>query len=285
MARILIATDFSTRSDRALRRAYLVARKTHSAMTLVHVVDADLVDHMIEADRAAASAVLEDTVATMRNIDGITADWIVKVEDVHQGILYAAGEISADLLVIGPHRQRIRDVFVGTTVERLIAQSMCPTLVAVETPAAPHRKTLLALDFEEASKAAARHALEIGIFESTEVVVMHAFDALGEGMMRRALEREEAVDRYVDTERERLAVKLQALIDEIGLPPNCQTVVTRGSPARTILEAAKEVGSDLIVLGTNQRKGLERALLGSVTADVIRDAHRDILIVPVDETA
>ena len=52
--------------------------------------------------------------------------------------------------------------------------------------------------------------------------------------------------------------------------------------ARTILEVAREVGSDLIVLGASQRKGIERALIGSVTADVIRDAHRDVLIIPVN---
>ena len=47
--------------------------------------------------------------------------------------------------------------------------------------------------------------------------------------------------------------------------------------------AAREDDSDLIVLGTNQRKGFERALLGSVSADVIRDAHCDVLIIPLDE--
>ena len=59
----------------------------------------------------------------------------------------------------------------------------------------------------------------------------------------------------------------------------------KGSPARSILEAAQEADSSLIVLGTNQRKGFERALIGSVTADVVRDAQRDVLIIPVDEDA
>jgi nucleotide-binding universal stress UspA family protein len=37
MDRILVATDFSTRSDRALRRATLIARRTGAALTLLHV--------------------------------------------------------------------------------------------------------------------------------------------------------------------------------------------------------------------------------------------------------
>jgi nucleotide-binding universal stress UspA family protein len=286
MTRILVATDFSTRSDRAIRRASLIAGKTGASMTLAHVVDADRVDQLIDADRAAASAVLADTASTLRDIDSIAADWIVKVDDVHQGILQAGDEMSADLIVIGPHRSRMRDVFVGTTAERVVRQSTRPLLIAVEMPAAHHRKTLLALDFDNASEAAAAKALTMGIFDSTEVVVMHAFDAPGASMMRRAMENRQAIDQYVDAEGEHAAAKLRTLLDDLGLPPTCQTVVSmQGSPARTILESAQNVGTDLIVMGTNQRKGFERALIGSVTADVIRDAHRDILIIPVDEAA
>jgi nucleotide-binding universal stress UspA family protein len=286
MTRILVATDFSTRSDRAIRRASLIAGKTGASMTLAHVVDADRVDQLIDADRAAASAVLADTASTLRDIDSIAADWIVKVDDVHQGILQAGDEMSADLIVIGPHRSRMRDVFVGTTAERVVRQSTRPLLIAVEMPAAHHRKTLLALDFDNASEAAAAKALTMGIFDSTEVVVMHAFDAPGASMMRRAMENPQAIDQYVDAEGEHAAAKLRTLLDDLGLPPTCQTVVSmQGSPARTILESAQNVGTDLIVMGTNQRKGFERALIGSVTADVIRDAHRDILIIPVDEAA
>ena len=58
-----------------------------------------------------------------------------------------------------------------------------------------------------------------------------------------------------------------------------------GSPARTTRATARDSEVNLIVLGTNQRKGFERVLIGSVTADVIREAHCDVLIIPVDEPA
>lgn len=285
MERILVATDFSTRSDRALRRASLIATRVRAELTLVHVVDADRAEVLIETERTAASAVLADIAAMLRNNDGIAADWMIKVDDVHAGILAAAEEISADLIVIGPHRSRLRHIFVGTTAERVTKLSTRPLLVAVETPSANHRKTLLALDFDEASEAAGRAALALGIFDRTEVVVMHAFDAPAEGMMKRSLLPSDEVSTYVVGERETAGNELQALLARLDLPDTGQNVVSmKGSPARTILDLAKETDSDLIVLGTNQRKGFERALVGSVTADVIRDAHRDVLIIPVDET-
>ena len=120
METILVATDFSARSDRALLRASLIARKTGASLVLAHAVDADQPDRLIEADRAAASDLLAEAAATLRNDDGIDADWLVTIADVHEGVLAAADEASADLIVIGPHRSRLKDVFVGTTAERLV---------------------------------------------------------------------------------------------------------------------------------------------------------------------
>ncbi len=284
METILVATDFSARSDRALLRASLIARKTGASLVLAHAVDADQPDRLIEADRAAASDLLAEAAATLRNDDGIDADWLVTMADVHEGVLAAADEASADLIVIGPHRSRLKDVFVGTTAERLVRRSTRPLLIAVETPSAHHRTTLLALDFDEASKSAGREALAMGVFDHTEVVVMHAFDSPGEGLMRRSLEQSADVDRYIEDEGDEAAGNLRDLLSELGLPASCQTVVSmKGTPASAILESARKVDADMIVLGTNQRKGFERALIGSVTEAVIRDARRDVLIIPVNE--
>lgn len=283
MEQLLVATDFSTRSDRALRRATMLANKLDLMLTLVHVVDIDRPQSLIAADHKAASQVLEDTVHTLCEVDRIRARWLVRVDDAHSGIISTANEVSADLIVLGPHRRRVSDVFVGTVAERVVRRSVRPLLVAVDLPAAHHRNTLLTLDFEDASTFACRRALEMGIFDHTDVVLIHAFDAPAAHLLRRSLEPKIKVDRYVESEGRAAKKRLTKLAQKLGLPPTCKSVVsTRGTIARTILETAKEIDSDLIVLGANQRHGFERALIGSVTADVIRDAHRDILIIPVD---
>jgi nucleotide-binding universal stress UspA family protein len=55
----------------------------------------------------------------------------------------------------------------------------------------------------------------------------------------------------------------------------------KGLASAAISACASEQEADLIVLGTNQRKGLERFLLGSVAQGVLLDATQDVLIVPV----
>jgi nucleotide-binding universal stress UspA family protein len=283
LKKLVVATDFTVRSDRALRRALLIARGLGAQLTLVHVIDADFPAKLAAAEQTAASLILDDLVDTLRTSDGIEADWRLAVDDVHAGVLSVADEIDADLIVIGPHRSRLRDIFVGTTAERVVKKSTRPLLIAVEQANAPYGRTLLALGLDEASKSAASQALAIGIFEHTEVVVMHAFDAPAEGLLKRSMELPAVVADYVDGERETAREKLREMRDELGLPVTGQYVVAaKGSPARTILETALELDSDLIVLGTSQPKGFERALIGSVAADVIRDAHRDIMIIPAD---
>lgn len=284
MDRILVATDFSPRSDRALRRAVLIARRVGASLTLVHVVDGDRPERIISSERAAALSLLEEAAHTLRYGDGIAADPLVEIDDVEAGVLRAAEKVSADLIILGPHRSRLRDVFTGTTVERVVRRSRFPLLVAVQPPSAPYGRTLLALDFDDASRAAGRAALGMGLFEHTDVIVMHAFDTPAEGMLRRSLDTTGAVDDYISGERSQAVEKLTGLARELGLPWSRRRVAAiTGKPGRTILESAQHADAHLIVLGTNQRTGIERLLIGSVTEDVIRDAHRDVLIIPVDE--
>ena len=70
MDRILVATDFSTRSDRALRRATLIAKQVDAALTLIHVVDIDQPERLIASDRSAASALLDETVEPCTRMTG-----------------------------------------------------------------------------------------------------------------------------------------------------------------------------------------------------------------------
>ena len=48
---------------------------------------------------------------------------------------------------------------------------------------------------------------------------------------------------------------------------------------RGILETAASVEADLIIMGSHGRRGLEKLVLGSVTAQVLSHAHLPILVV------
>jgi nucleotide-binding universal stress UspA family protein len=59
-----------------------------------------------------------------------------------------------------------------------------------------------------------------------------------------------------------------------------ETVVSGGDFGGTILETAKKLKVDIIVLGTHGRRGLEKILVGSVTENVLHHSSIPLFIVP-----
>ena len=64
IARILVATDFSPRSDRALRRGILLARQNSTELLLTHVVDDDQPQRLIDVEKREAAALLHELATT-----------------------------------------------------------------------------------------------------------------------------------------------------------------------------------------------------------------------------
>lgn len=55
--------------------------------------------------------------------------------------------------------------------------------------------------------------------------------------------------------------------------------VVEGVPADEILRYGKEIGCDLILMGTHGRSGIGRLLMGSVAEQVVRHAHCPVVCV------
>ena len=49
--------------------------------------------------------------------------------------------------------------------------------------------------------------------------------------------------------------------------------------AEGILQAAKDIGADIVVMGSHGRRGLGRLLLGSQAAEVLAHAHIPVLVI------
>ena len=64
-----------------------------------------------------------------------------------------------------------------------------------------------------------------------------------------------------------------------------QTLVKEGDFADSILEAAKDVHADIIVMGSHSRKWLENIVMGSVTEKVLNNTSLPLFIIPVKENS
>ena len=281
MKHILLATDFSARSDRAMRRATMLARRHEAVLTLAHVVDDDLPADLLRAQVAAAQPLLEQSAATIEAHDQVAAAAAALTGDPATAILREADEIDADLIILGDHRRRLRDVFVGTTAERIVSRSTRPVLIAAGVPTAPYQRALVSLDLEPPAGAMTQRFLDLGLVEPDEIVAFHAFDAPAKGMMHRAMSAPDAIHDYVRGEDRRARARLKRFVLGTDLRGSRWTTAPiNGSAPRAINEAAAGERASLIVMGTSQRRGLERLVLGSVAEQVIATADRDVLVIP-----
>ena len=62
-------------------------------------------------------------------------------------------------------------------------------------------------------------------------------------------------------------------------------LVRGGEPDVVVVSEARRAGAELFVIGTHGRRGLKRALLGSVAASVLADANCPVLTVRSDVAA
>lgn len=76
---------------------------------------------------------------------------------------------------------------------------------------------------------------------------------------------------------ESVLVRAGRLLDELGVP---HTETSRGGdPARVVIDVASELDADLIVVGARGLTGLQRFLLGSVSAKLSHYADRTVMVV------
>jgi len=72
---------------------------------------------------------------------------------------------------------------------------------------------------------------------------------------------------------------MTALRGAVQVPEGADHLVRVGHPAETILQVARDLRADMIVIGSHGRSGLGRVLLGSVAESVVRQASCPVLVV------
>ena len=280
---ILAATDFSTRSNRALRQAGLLARASGAQLALVHVVDDDQPQALLEMEREEAKRILAEQIRVMPELLEVQCNPIVVTGSPFSGILRAAATTSAELIVMGAHRrQLLRDIFVGTTVERVIRTGPFPVLMVNREVQQRYEKVLIPVEISEPSIHALRVADATGLISLAHATLLHAFVSFGKGKLFIAGADGADVAEYEAGERRQAMAELIAFLAANDLGSQKWSLhVEEGAPLEVISRVVDRMRSDLIIMGTQGRSGLLKELIGSVTEAVLRSVNTaDILAVP-----
>jgi nucleotide-binding universal stress UspA family protein len=139
------------------------------------------------------------------------------------------------------------------------------------------RRILVPTDFTETSDRALDWAIHLASAVGASVTVMHAYEIPVVGFPDGALiPTAEIAQRITDAARNGLT----ALVDrnrDRGVA--IDGILREGVAYEEINAVADQIDADLLVVGTHGRRGLARALLGSVAENVIRTSHRPVLTI------
>jgi nucleotide-binding universal stress UspA family protein len=287
---MVVPTDFSESSEETLCYAGALAEVYKAKIILLHVMESDMMNPLrgvagedllkkVWTDREKS---LEDLVK-LEVLAGLDVESRIVEGVPAYEIIETARESGAELITMGTHGLTGPErVFFGSVAERVVRMAPVPVLTVrrpehgfVDCTAGAKRivglkNILMPTDFSEASAYAARYACALAKEYGARLHVLHVVSVA-------ARDRENVpLDREIEKEAEGSIVRF--------MEHECQGLevvreVKAGIPFQEIVSDARKRDVDLLVMGTHGRTFLKYALLGSVTAKVVRKAPCPVLTV------
>jgi nucleotide-binding universal stress UspA family protein len=179
-------------------------------------------------------------------------------------------------------------VMVGEALDQVLSKSRGPVLITPEQhPASKARvlergetgaregpAVLVATDGSEVSLRAAEYAARLADGLGAKLFALYVVDE--HLAFHGGIHYGELVERLSEDGREATG-EVRVLAEEAGV--ECEGLIVFGRPEQSILAVAEALRADLIVLGAEGMSGLEHALIGSVSEEVLRHANRTVLVV------
>jgi nucleotide-binding universal stress UspA family protein len=283
LTKILVTTDFSEVSDRALDYAIALARRYDARIYLTHVITPDpfqfaepqLAQATYEKVRQAAEEGITDILISGR-LRGVPHEVLMEEGNVWPTLEKMIVEHEIDLVVAGTHgRGKVQKILIGSVAEEIFRQATTAVLTVGPAVKGGSEKEielshiLFATDFGPGADRAAAHAFSLAQEHNAHLTLLHVIESA-------AAYTEESVAR----QREINVTRMKQLMPS-GSENWCKPEfrVTFGSPVEEILISARECKADLIVMGAKARKSLAGHVPLTIAYNVVTKATCPVLTV------
>ncbi|GIT92257.1 hypothetical protein JANAI62_27140 [Jannaschia pagri] len=274
MKTILVATDLSARSDRAVLRAAHLAETVGASLRILHVIDDEVPAAFLQTRSEAAEQVLAAMVADHEGLSALAPTIHVEVGHLDKLLPKIVAQQDVDLVVVGSHRNRGFGELLGApTLSRLLRGLDVPVLVSVARPEVAYEAVSVGWDDSDGAEAVAQIARRMA--PTAEITLVHAWQEVlasaPYAFETGGLIPKETQQR-LQSDVQRAAVRLAGE----GLP--FAALVAMGPPGHVLRTRAEGGQADLIAVGRHARSGLARLILGATAEDLALSAPCDVLI-------
>lgn len=292
---LLIPTDGSDTAERAARRGFDLAAALGASVHVLSVADSSVatgagysgdsasIRRKLRAKAEIRATRLRDE-ATGR---GLEATAVTREGIPAKQILEYADEDAVDAIAIGTSgRGGVARALIGSVADKVVRMASVPVITiptrAVDDGAHGVESILLPTDGSEAATVAARLGIELAATLEATVHLLSVADSNLERALAGVIESDgpDSTDRLLEVAGDHLG-ELATEASAGGL--EYVTVTTQGAPGAEIVAYAESEDIDLIAMGTAGRGGFERALVGSVTDEVVRTSPTPVLTVRTDD--
>lgn len=277
---IILATDLSSRCDRAMQRALQLSKLWSSRLIVLCVVEPDDPGGSSEPWKlpqrrrpAATASVAKELIRRQfGEVADMTEVWIVE-GDPASVIQDVAQEVAAELIITGVGRdETFGRQILGSTVERLAQRTTVPLLI-VKSRIWPYEEILVATDLSESSRQALAAADRF--FPTAPITALFVADAPSGGPP-------DAPDLRKQWLKDQKSACLD-FVDRSGLAPEARlrvkALVDHGRPEVAVRRYMLEREVDLVVIGSHGRGGAFEKRLGGVARRILDYATADVLVV------
>ena len=251
--KILVATDLED-IDYLIPHAVAQARACGSALTLVHVIppgqaiplDASAIPYLDVAEMKQEAEQTLNRAAQQAQASAIPCDLIVTEGNPRERIAALARELQAGRIIAGTHgRRHLKKLLLGSVAHEILRSAEIPVCTI-----GPHaheasffgapRKILHPVSLCAGYEGSARMAIEMAQFYRADITLLH--------VLSRSMRSQPDESRVIDWTRSELQ---RAIPEEAPLWTRATVQVEIGDVVEEVLNVAKEMEADLIVLGVN----------------------------------
>ena len=284
LRRVVLATDFSSRASRAVRRVQYLPFALGAEVVLAHVLPPkDSIKQKVES--VSRSRLDRQADRLRRGLERLACPHVAVRAVLVSGapaveIAKIAQESSADLLVVGRHGAgTLKDLLLGSTAERLIHDSQVSVLIVSLQPAGSYQTPVIALPHGEPARFVLDTALRVVPVTLRTLDIASAVSVPIEGWLWAGWASTNEILRLRALMRQRARRMLeQTLAPYRGEGLGFRVTLRDGDPRRVIVRVASRRTSDLLVVGSHTETSMVRLRLGSVATHIVRHASCDVLV-------
>jgi len=290
---ILVPLDGSNISEAALAPATYLAKTLDSQVTLLHIIEQGAPTeihkerHLTKPDEADAYLKEAAQRAFPSKVKVKTHVHTMAVSNVARSIVDHSSELKPDLIVICANgRSGVHDLLYGTIAQQVVAMGIIPLLV-VKTKISSFelKKILIPLDPDS------MHDNSLGLAESLAktfkaelhlLSIIPTLSTLGDEQAAAGNLMPVTTQAFLDLKVENAKNDLQTHIDALHKGHlKAVAEVARGDPTQTIVNVAERTNTDLIILSTHRRAGIDAFWARSVAPYVARRTKIPLLLIPL----